>query len=81
MLHLVHLAAAACVIVAAPSLDLVFRAIPPIAVVIAVVLVVAGGGPILGGSVTLFSILGAVIGLFGFLGLLRVVRRTFGRRR
>lgn len=50
------------------------------AVVIAVVLIVAGGGPVLGGSVTLFSILGAVIGLFGFLGLLRVVRRTFGRR-
>ncbi len=51
------------------------------AVVIAVVLVVAGGGPVLGGSVTLFSILGAVVGLFGFLGLLRVVRRTFTRRR
>jgi ubiquinone biosynthesis protein len=50
------------------------------AVVIAVVLVVAGGGPVLGGSITLFGVLGAVIGLFGFLGLLRIVRRTFTRR-
>lgn len=50
------------------------------AVVIAVVLIVAGGGPVLGGSMTLFSALGAVIGLFGFLGLLRVVRRSFARR-
>ncbi|MDU0366301.1 AarF/UbiB family protein [Microbacterium sp. KSW4-17] len=51
------------------------------AVVIAVVLVIAGGGPVLGGSVTLFAVLGAVIGLFGFLGLLRIVRRTFTRPR
>lgn len=51
------------------------------AVVIAVVLVIAGGGPVLGGSVTLFAVLGAVIGLFGFLGLLRIVRRTFSRPR
>lgn len=51
------------------------------AVVIAVVLVIAGGGPVLGGSVTLFAVLGAVIGLFGFLGLLRIVRRTFNRPR
>ncbi|WJS91486.1 ABC1 kinase family protein [Microbacterium testaceum] len=50
------------------------------AVVIAVVLVIAGGGPVLGGSITLFAVLGAVVGLFGFLGLLRIVRRTFGRR-
>lgn len=50
------------------------------AVVIAVVLIIAGGGPLLGGAVTLFGVLGAVIGLFGFLGLLRIVRRTFGRR-
>lgn len=50
------------------------------AVVIAVVLIISGGGPVLGGSVTLFAVLGAVIGLFGFLGLLRIVRRTFGRR-
>ncbi len=50
------------------------------AVVIAVVLIVSGGGPVLGGSVTLFAVLGAVIGLFGFLGLLRIVRRTFSRR-
>lgn len=51
------------------------------AVVIAVVLVIAGGGPVLGGSVTLFAVLGAVTGLFGFLGLLRIVRRTFTRPR
>ncbi len=51
------------------------------AVVIAVVLVISGGGPILGGSVTLFAVLGAVIGLFGFLGLLRIVRKTFSRPR
>ncbi len=50
------------------------------AVVIAVVLIISGGGPVLGGSVTLFAVLGAVIGLFGFLGLLRIVRRTFGGR-
>lgn len=50
------------------------------AVVIAVVLIISGGGPVLGGSVTLFAVLGAVIGLFGFLGLLRIVRRTFSRR-
>jgi ubiquinone biosynthesis protein len=50
------------------------------AVVLAVVLVIAGGGPVLGGSITLFAVLGAVVGLFGFLGLLRIVRRTFGRR-
>ncbi|MCD2168913.1 MULTISPECIES: AarF/ABC1/UbiB kinase family protein [Microbacterium] len=50
------------------------------AVVLAVVLVVAGGGPVLGGSITLFGVLGAVIGLFGFLGLLRIVRRTFTRK-
>lgn len=50
------------------------------AVVIAVVLVVAGGGPVLGGSITLFAVLGAVVGLFGFLGLLRIVRRGFTRR-
>lgn len=50
------------------------------AVVIAVVLIVSGGGPVLGGTVTLFSVLGAVVGLFGFLGLLRIVRRTFTRR-
>jgi len=50
------------------------------AVVIAVVLIIAGGGPVLGGSITLFAVLGAVVGLFGFLGLLRIVRRTFGRR-
>ncbi|MEZ3157412.1 AarF/UbiB family protein [Microbacterium sp. BWR-S6Y] len=51
------------------------------AVVIAVVLVISGGGPLLGGSVTLFAVLGAVIGLFGFLGLLRIVRKTFSRPR
>jgi ubiquinone biosynthesis protein len=51
------------------------------AVVLAVVLVIAGGGPVLGGSITLFGVLGAVIGLFGFLGLLRIIRKTFGRRR
>lgn len=50
------------------------------AVVLAVVLIIAGGGPVLGGSVTLFSVLGAVMGLFGFLGLLRIVRRSFARR-
>lgn len=50
------------------------------AVVIAVVLILAGGGPVLGGDVTLFAVLGAVVGLFGFLGLLRIVRRTFGRK-
>lgn len=50
------------------------------AVVIAVVLVIAGGGPVLGGSITLFAVLGAVVGLFGFLGLLRIVRRGFTRR-
>lgn len=51
------------------------------AVVIAVVLVISGGGPLLGGSVTLFAVLGAVVGLFGFLGLLRIVRKTFSRPR
>ncbi|WP_295838092.1 AarF/UbiB family protein [uncultured Microbacterium sp.] len=51
------------------------------AVVLAVVLVIAGGGPVLGGSITLFGVLGAVIGLFGFLGLLRIIRKTFGDRR
>ena len=51
------------------------------AVVLAVVLVIAGGGPVLSGSITLFGVLGAVIGLFGFLGLLRIIRKTFGRRR
>ncbi|WP_270352146.1 ABC1 kinase family protein [Microbacterium testaceum] len=50
------------------------------AVVLAVVLIVSGGGPVLGGSITLFAVLGAGVGLFGFLGLLRIVRRTFARK-
>lgn len=51
------------------------------AVVIAVVLLVNGAGPDLGGGLGLFDLLGAIIGLFGFLGLLRVVRQLFARHR
>lgn len=51
------------------------------AVVLAVVLLVTDTGPMLADGVRLFALLGALLGLFGFLGLLRVVRQTFVRRR
>lgn len=51
------------------------------AVVVAVVLIVSSAGPQLVGGVTLFDLLGAVIGFFGFLGVLRVVRQTFVKPR
>lgn len=51
------------------------------AVVIAVVLLVTDTGPEMADGIRLFAVLGALIGLFGFLGLLRVVRQTFVRRR
>ncbi len=60
--------------------DLVSTLVSIAAVVIAVVLIVTDAGPVLVGSVTLFDLLGALIGFFGFLGLLRVVRQTFVRR-
>lgn len=47
------------------------------AVVIAIVLIVSDAGPVLVGPVSLFDLLGALIGFFGFLGLLRAVRQTF----
>nr|WP_315268355.1 AarF/UbiB family protein [Microbacterium lemovicicum] len=47
------------------------------AVVVAVVLIVSDTGPMLVGQVGMFDLLGAVIGFFGFLGLLRAVRQTF----
>lgn len=51
------------------------------AVIIAVVLIVSDSGPVLAAGVTLFDLLGALIGFFGFLGVLRVVRQTFVRPR
>ena len=50
------------------------------AVVIAVVLIVSDVGPVLAGGLRLLDLIGVVIGLFGFLGLLRVVRQIFVRR-
>lgn len=49
------------------------------AVVVAIVLTVADTGPQYPGGWGLFDLLGAAIGLFGFLGLLRVVRQLFVR--
>jgi len=42
-----------------------------------VVLIVSDAGPVLVGTVGIFDLLGAAIGFFGFLGLLRAVRQTF----
>ncbi|MFG6444877.1 ABC1 kinase family protein [Microbacterium sp. P07] len=49
------------------------------AVVLAVVLIVTDVGPQYAGGLGLFDLLGATIGLFGFLGLLRAVRQLFVR--
>ncbi|MFB2580982.1 ABC1 kinase family protein [Herbiconiux sp. P15] len=51
------------------------------AVVIAVVLIVTDAGPVLSGGLRLFDLFGAFVGVFGFLGLLRVVRQVVIRRR
>ncbi|RFA22795.1 ABC1 kinase family protein [Subtercola boreus] len=50
------------------------------AIVVAIVLVVAGGGPLLAANLHLFDLLGAAIGFFGFLGVMRVVRNALVRR-
>ncbi|TAJ46619.1 MAG: AarF/ABC1/UbiB kinase family protein [Herbiconiux sp.] len=50
------------------------------AVVVAVVLLVTDTSPELATGLRLFDLLGALIGFFGFLGLLRVVRQIFVRR-
>jgi ubiquinone biosynthesis protein len=50
------------------------------AVVIAIVLVINGVGPLVAPNLHLFDLLGAVVGFFGFLGILRTVLRTFFRR-
>ncbi|WP_291054276.1 AarF/UbiB family protein [Herbiconiux sp.] len=50
------------------------------AVVLAVVLLVTDSSPQLASGLRLFDLLGALIGFFGFLGLLRVVRQIFVRR-
>ena len=50
------------------------------AVVIAIVLVVSDGGPLLAPQLHLFDLLGAFVGFLGFLGILRTVRRIFIRR-
>ncbi|PPF75752.1 hypothetical protein C5B99_07625 [Pseudoclavibacter sp. Z016] len=46
------------------------------AVILAIVLVVAGGGPTLAPGLELFNLLGAVIGLLGFFGILRSMLRS-----
>ncbi|MFC5122352.1 hypothetical protein ACFPRL_02475 [Pseudoclavibacter helvolus] len=46
------------------------------AVILAIVLVVAGGGPTLAPGLQLFNLLGAVIGLLGFFGILRAMLRS-----
>ncbi|RFA15365.1 hypothetical protein B7R21_04945 [Subtercola boreus] len=50
------------------------------AVVVAIVLIVSGTGPLLAPNLDLFDLLGAVIGFFGFLGVMRVVRNALVRR-
>ncbi|MEF2978307.1 ABC1 kinase family protein [Subtercola sp. YIM 133946] len=50
------------------------------AVVIAIILVINGVGPLIAPNLHLFDLLGAVVGFFGFLGILRTVLRTFFRR-
>jgi ubiquinone biosynthesis protein len=50
------------------------------AVVLAIVLVVSDGGPLLAPRLHLFDLLGAFVGFLGFLGILRTVRRIFIRR-
>jgi len=50
------------------------------ALVIAVVLVVTGAGPVLPGGLRVFDLIAAFIGFLGFLGLLRVLRQTVVRR-
>ncbi|PPF87865.1 ABC transporter [Subtercola sp. Z020] len=50
------------------------------AIVVAIVLVVAGSGPLLADNLHLFDLLGAVVGFFGFLGVMRVVRNALVRR-
>jgi ubiquinone biosynthesis protein len=50
------------------------------AIVVAIVLVVAGSGPLLANNLHLFDLLGAVVGFFGFLGVMRVVRNALVRR-
>ncbi|MEA9985070.1 MULTISPECIES: ABC1 kinase family protein [Subtercola] len=50
------------------------------AIVVSIVLVVVGSGPLLAPNLHLFDLLGAVIGLFGFLGVMRVVRNALVRR-
>jgi ubiquinone biosynthesis protein len=49
-------------------------------VVLAVVLIVSDTGPQLADGLGLFDLMGALVGFFGFLGLLRVVRQIFVRR-
>jgi len=61
--------------------ELVGALISIAAVVIAVVLVVSGSGPVLDGGIRLFDVLAATIGFLGFLGLLRVVRQVVDRGR
>ncbi|NQX28219.1 AarF/ABC1/UbiB kinase family protein [Microbacteriaceae bacterium VKM Ac-2854] len=46
------------------------------AVVLAIVLVVSGAGPQLAPHLTLFELLGGIIGFVGFLGILRAVRHV-----
>ncbi|MDF2442422.1 MAG: ubiquinone biosynthesis protein, partial [Subtercola sp.] len=50
------------------------------AIVVAIVLIVAGTGPLLAPNLHLFDLLGAAIGFFGFLGVMRVVRNALVRR-
>ena len=68
-------------LVYAVTSELVGSLISIAAAVIAVVLIVTDAGPVITGDLRLFDLLGATIGLFGFLGLLRVVRQTVVRRR
>jgi ubiquinone biosynthesis protein len=59
--------------------DIVSAAVSIAAAAIATVLVVADGGPALPGDVRAFDLIGAAVGLAGFLGILRVVRRLSAR--
>ncbi|MCU1481444.1 MAG: AarF/ABC1/UbiB kinase family protein [Subtercola sp.] len=47
------------------------------AVVISIVLVINGVGPLIAPNLHLFDLLGAVVGFFGFLGVMRSVLRAF----
>lgn len=60
--------------------DIVGTLVSIAAVVLAVVLLVSDTGPVVADGIRLFALLGALLGFFGFLGLLRVVRQTFVRR-